>query len=131
MQSALVALGATIAAAVPSLEVRGTQFVNPSNGNAFQIAGMAYQPGGSAGFDPSHGRDPLSDKDVCMRDAALLQRLGMNTIRVYNLDPDLNHDDCSTIFNSVSAAPVSLGCWPAYKRKLMHLAVVGWHLYAS
>lgn len=24
----------------------------------------------------------------------------MNTLRVYNLDPDLNHDDCASIFNS-------------------------------
>jgi hypothetical protein len=38
---------------------------------------------------------------VCMRDAALMQRLGVNAIRVYNLDPDLNHDMCASIFNEV------------------------------
>ncbi|KAJ8128911.1 hypothetical protein O1611_g4722 [Lasiodiplodia mahajangana] len=26
--------------------------------------------------------------------------LGINTIRVYNLDPDLNHDECASIFNA-------------------------------
>ncbi|RYP90332.1 hypothetical protein DL770_003555 [Monosporascus sp. CRB-9-2] len=98
--AALVAFGATLAAAVQPLEVRGNQFVNPKTGNAFQIVGMAYQPGGSAGYDPSHGRDPLSDRDVCTRDAALMQMLGVNTIRVYNLDPNLNHDECASIFNA-------------------------------
>ena len=30
-----------------------------------------------------------------------MQRLGVNTIRVYNLDPSLNHDLCVSIFNAV------------------------------
>ena len=30
-----------------------------------------------------------------------MQMLGVNTIRVYNLDPTLNHDECVSIFNSV------------------------------
>ncbi|KAI6085637.1 glycoside hydrolase family 72 protein [Hypoxylon rubiginosum] len=101
MQSALVALGgATLAAAVTSLEVQGSQFVNSKTGDQFQIVGMAYQIGGSAGYDPSHGKDPLSNGDICKRDAALMQTLGVNTIRVYNLDPNLNHDECASIFNA-------------------------------
>ncbi|KAI1106505.1 glycoside hydrolase family 72 protein [Jackrogersella minutella] len=101
MQSALVALGgATLAAAVSPLEVQGSQFVNTKSGDAFQIVGMAYQIGGSAGYDPSHGKDPLSNGDICKRDAALMQALGVNTIRVYNLDPNLNHDECASVFNA-------------------------------
>lgn len=30
-----------------------------------------------------------------------MQKLGINTIRVYNLDPTINHDDCVSIFNTV------------------------------
>ena len=30
-----------------------------------------------------------------------MQSLGLNTIRIYNLDPSLNHDDCVSIFNGV------------------------------
>ena len=30
-----------------------------------------------------------------------MQQLGVNTIRVYNLDPAKNHDDCASIFNAV------------------------------
>ncbi|KAK0674748.1 Glucanosyltransferase-domain-containing protein [Cercophora samala] len=100
MQSALLALGATAVAALQPLEVKGQDFINPKTGNRFQIVGMAYQPGGSAGYDPKKKRDPLSDPDICMRDAALLQILGVNAIRVYNLNPDLNHDACASIFNA-------------------------------
>jgi hypothetical protein len=102
-RAALTALGAaTSVAAVTTLEVHGSQFVNPKTGDAFQIVGAAYQIGGSSGYDPSHGKDPLSDGDICRRDAALLQMLGVNTIRVYNLSPNINHDECASIFNAVS-----------------------------
>lgn len=30
-----------------------------------------------------------------------MQQLGVNTIRVYNLDPTVNHDECASIFNAV------------------------------
>ncbi|GAP91036.1 putative glycolipid anchored surface protein [Rosellinia necatrix] len=100
-RAALAALGAAASvAALPSLEVHGSQFVNPTTGDAFQIVGVAYQIGGSAGYDPTHGKDPLSNGDICRRDAALMQMLGINTIRVYNLDPNLNHDECASIFNA-------------------------------
>ncbi|KAF3013217.1 hypothetical protein E8E14_005839 [Neopestalotiopsis sp. 37M] len=99
LQSTLVALGATLAAAVPTLTVDGNRFVNADSGDEFQVVGMAYQIGGSSGYDPTHGKDPLSDAEVCKRDAALLQVLGINTIRVYNLSPDINHDECASIFN--------------------------------
>lgn len=59
-----------------------------------------YQPGGSSGFNPGSGVDPLSDANVCMRDAVLMQRMGVNTIRVYNLDPDIDHTQCASIFNA-------------------------------
>ncbi|CAM1504017.1 Fc.00g016080.m01.CDS01 [Cosmosporella sp. VM-42] len=100
INAALMALAATAVSAVQPLEVKGNNFVNPDTGKKFQIVGMAYQPGGSSGYDPQAGKDPLSHKDECMRDAALMQVLGVNAIRVYNLDPNLNHDDCASIFNA-------------------------------
>lgn len=33
-----------------------------------------------------------------------MQQLGVNTIRVYNLSPTLDHDQCVSIFNAVSVA---------------------------
>jgi len=98
---ALLTLFATTAIAVTPVVVEGTDFVNTVTGNRFQLLGVAYQPGGSSGYDPGSGVDPLSDGNVCLRDAALMQRLGVNAIRVYNVDPDINHDMCASIFNSV------------------------------
>ncbi|KAL2886949.1 1 3-beta-glucanosyltransferase gel2 [Ceratocystis lukuohia] len=97
---ALAALGASLVAAVPTLEVQGNSFVNPKTGNRFQLLGVDYQPGGSAGYKPKDGEDPLTDADRCLRDASLMQLLGVNTIRVYNLSPNLNHDECASIFNA-------------------------------
>lgn len=86
--------------AVQPVNVQGSEFINSVTGKRFQMIGVAYQPGGSSGFDPTSGTDPLSDADVCLRDAALMQRLGINTLRVYNLNPDVNHDECASIFNA-------------------------------
>lgn len=110
MHAGLVALAASVVGAVKPLEVQGNNFVEPDSGNRFQIVGMAYQPGGSAGYNPEEGKDPLSHKDACLRDAALMQVLGINAIRVYNLDPNLNHDECASIFNAVSSQDFSHSC---------------------
>jgi hypothetical protein len=45
--------------------------------------------------------DPLTDPKACTRDAALMERLGVNNIYVKQIDPSANHDDCFSIFNSV------------------------------
>lgn len=91
-------MSATLAAAVTPLEIDGNFFVNPVTKTRFQIVGVDYQPGGSSGFD-GHA-DPLSDPDICLRDAAIMQVLGVNTVRIYNINPDLNHDECVSIFNA-------------------------------
>lgn len=76
IQLLLLALCAGFARAVPTIEIKGSDFINSATGDRFQLLGVAYQPGGSSGFDPASGLDPLSDGDVCLRDAALMQRLG-------------------------------------------------------
>lgn len=91
---------AGLALAVQPLEVKNNFFINPQTNKRFQIVGVAYQPKGSAGYNPELGEDPLSNSEICKRDAALMQILGINAIRVYNLNPDLNHDECASIFNA-------------------------------
>ncbi|KAL8935992.1 MAG: hypothetical protein Q9216_005154 [Gyalolechia sp. 2 TL-2023] len=98
---ALSALAIHCVTAVQNVEVQGSDYVNNVTSDRFQIIGVAYQPGGSAGFIAGSGIDPLSNGTLCLRDAALMQRLGINTIRVYNLDPSLDHDLCASIFNAV------------------------------
>ncbi|CAD0108051.1 unnamed protein product [Aureobasidium uvarum] len=89
---AAASLFSSFAAAVQPLTVNGANFITKSSGNRFSI------PGGSSGV--SQTSDPLSDGQACLRDAILMQRLGVNTIRVYNLIADLNHDECASIFNA-------------------------------
>ncbi|KAF1993003.1 glycoside hydrolase family 72 protein [Amniculicola lignicola CBS 123094] len=87
--------------AVHPVEVRGQDFVDSVTGKRVMLIGVDYQPGGQAGYKPTSGQDPLSNGTVCLRDAALLQGLGVNVIRVYNVDPTINHDECASIFNAV------------------------------
>ncbi|KAA6407684.1 MAG: glycoside hydrolase family 72 [Lasallia pustulata] len=98
---ALLLLYISIASAVQTIKVQGADFVSTVTNSRLQIIGVAYQPGGSSGFNPGSGVDPLSNGTICLRDAALMQQLGVNTIRVYNLDPAINHDMCASLFNAV------------------------------
>jgi hypothetical protein len=94
---ALVAILANVVAAVHPVSIQGKTFVDTVSKARFSIIGVDYQPGGQGGYIPQSGKDPLTDKDVCLRDAIVLQRLGVNTIRVYNIDPTFDHDDCASI----------------------------------
>ncbi|KAL9599473.1 MAG: hypothetical protein Q9219_003812 [cf. Caloplaca sp. 3 TL-2023] len=98
---ALFTITVSIVSAVQNIKVQGSDYINNVTSDRFQIIGVAYQPGGSAGFIAGSGVDPLSNGTLCLRDAALMQRLGINLIRVYNLDPSLNHDICASVFNAV------------------------------
>lgn len=97
---ALFALFTSLASAVAPITVQGSDFVNSANGDRFQIIGVDYQPGGQAAYDDGSGIDALSNSTACLRDAVLMQRLGINTIRIYNLDPTLDHNECASIFNA-------------------------------
>ncbi|KAJ4301654.1 Glycolipid anchored surface protein 4 precursor [Kalmusia sp. IMI 367209] len=90
----------SVAVAVHPVAVQGQDFIDTVTKKRFMIVGVDYQPGGQAGYKPQEGSDPLTNKSVCLRDAIMLQKLGANTIRVYNVDPSLNHDDCASIFNA-------------------------------
>lgn len=76
------------------------EFIDSKTNERFVIIGVDYQPGGQGAYGTGSG-DPLSNATACLRDAALMQELGVNTIRSYNVDPTLNHDECVSIFNSV------------------------------
>ncbi|KAK6194312.1 hypothetical protein LQW54_011586 [Pestalotiopsis sp. IQ-011] len=87
-----------MASAVEYLSINGSNFVVDATSERFNLIGITYQPGGSSGFTAD--ADPLSDPDSCLRDAIMMQQLGVNTVRVYNLDADLDHDQCASIFNA-------------------------------
>lgn len=45
--------------------------------------------------------DVMTNPDNCLRDAALFQKLGINTVRILGIDPTGQHDECFSIFDSV------------------------------
>lgn len=88
------------------IHIKNYRFIQPSTpdndpkqNKAFYVKGIDYQPGGSSGYDSANKHDILSDPDICARDAYAFQQLGINTIRIYSVNPDLNHDKCMTILN--------------------------------
>lgn len=92
---------AAAALALNAIEVHEQEFIDSVTNERFVIIGVDYQPGGQGAYGPTNTEDPLSNSTNCLRDAALMQQLGVNTIRSYNVDPSLNHDDCASIFNDV------------------------------
>lgn len=57
--------------------------------DALTKSGIAYQ------LVPD---DPLIDNKQCTLDAKLMKELGTNSIRVYHVDPNAEHDDCMKTF---------------------------------
>lgn len=100
----LAILLSTASALLP-LNIKGKRFIKPhenykESGDVFFIKGIDYQPGGSSGYDSSSGEDALTNVEQCYRDAYAFQQLNINTLRIYTLNPDLNHDECVTIMNN-------------------------------
>lgn len=91
MRSAILScllVGLATVSAIPTISVKGSKFFT-SDGDQFFIKGIAYQ------LLPD---DPLIDNTQCKLDAALMQKLGANTIRVYHVDGSQNHTDCMSTF---------------------------------
>lgn len=80
---------------VAPITINGKQFVNSINNEPFFLKGVDYQPGGSSKVNDDG--DPLSDPATCARDVVLFQDLGINTVRIYSINPDLNHDKCMSM----------------------------------
>jgi len=100
MRFTVAALGALgflggVATAINTIDLKGRHFIDSVTKKEFFIKGVDYQPGGAASVE--QGGDPLTDKDKCARDVFLFQKLGINTIRVYSVDPSQNHDECMTL----------------------------------
>lgn len=91
-RAALVAASALFASvnAVDPVVVDKQEFVIEKTGQRFMIVGVDYQPGGEAGYDAESGEDPLSKNEDCLRDAALMQQLGVCLIGRRLPESDVN-----------------------------------------
>ncbi|KAL6941911.1 hypothetical protein ACO0QE_003072 [Hanseniaspora vineae] len=89
---------------LPPIEVHGNKFFNSETGEQFFMKGIAYQPSTAESIehmDSASGTkyiDPMASPDICLRDLPYLVKLGVNTVRVYSVDPTSNHDACMDAF---------------------------------
>lgn len=72
-------------------------------GDQFFIKGVAYQPSDANqttanAASGSQINDPLADPTGCTQAVSLLQELGANVIRTYEVNSTLNHDECMQTF---------------------------------
>ncbi|OXV11618.1 hypothetical protein Egran_00622 [Elaphomyces granulatus] len=80
--------GAKVFAVISPISAVGSKFFH-DNGQQYYVKGIAYQ---------LTANDPLVDTEQCKLDAALMEELGANAIRVYHVDPNSDHDGCMEAF---------------------------------
>lgn len=85
-------VSAAAAQATVPITIRGNAFFRGND--RFYMRGVDYQPGGSSSLD-----DPLGSQTNCDRDIPYFQQLGINTIRVYQVDNSANHDYCMNLLS--------------------------------
>ncbi|KAK2768691.1 1,3-beta-glucanosyltransferase gas1 [Arachnomyces sp. PD_36] len=90
------ALVGSALADVDPIVIKGSKFFYKTNGTEFFMRGVAYQQevGTHGAISGDKYQDPLADVEACKRDIPLLQELGTNTIRVYAVDPEADHEEC-------------------------------------
>ncbi|WBW73973.1 spore wall 1,3-beta-glucanosyltransferase Gas4 [Schizosaccharomyces osmophilus] len=72
--------------------IKGNAFFDSETGERFYLRGVDYQPGGSSSLV-----DPLAT-DSCYKDVEIFKKMGVNTIRVYQVDNAADHDNCMKAF---------------------------------
>ncbi|KAG7007173.1 1,3-beta-glucanosyltransferase gel3 [Physcia stellaris] len=88
-----------------AIEIKGSKFFFPSNGSQFFIRGIIYQQvpssdDGSVATNLARASadnlyvDPLTDGSACVRDIPYLQKLRINVVRSYGIDPGRDHSSC-------------------------------------
>lgn len=91
---------------IAPIEITGNQFYYKGTRSRFFLKGIAYQQVRHPNdfVDPMLETksyiDPLANPTSCLRDLELLEELGVNLIRVYQIDPTADHDICMSAYAS-------------------------------
>lgn len=86
-----------VQAAIDPIVIKGSKFFYKTNGTQFFMKGVAYQQeinSNTTQTETVKYTDPLSDTTSCKRDIEFLTKIKTNTIRVYAVNPDEDHDTC-------------------------------------
>jgi hypothetical protein len=77
------------------ITIKGNKFFNSATGQEFRLKGMAYYPRPNAGEFANVGNYDWAADDyeaVWGPHLDIMQELGVNTIRLYSVDPSRSHD---------------------------------------
>ncbi|KAI8951196.1 family 72 glycoside hydrolase [Xylaria longipes] len=91
-------------AALEPIVMKGSKFFTKS-GDQFFLKGIAYQqeagtgPKGDTSSSSNKYIDPLSNEKTCKRDIPILEKLGVNAIRTYAINPDSDHSACMKLLD--------------------------------
>lgn len=82
----------------PVIEILGNKFYKSSDKTQFFIRGVAYQRPVQAHDSKRTYVDSLALPSLCLKDLIYFKELGINTVRIYEIDPAANHDVCMSAF---------------------------------
>jgi len=108
-----------VTAWVNPIVTKGNKFFDSKTGLEFRMKGMAYHPRANAGeLSEITGYDFVTDEheDIWKPHIQLMKDLGVNTVRLYSVDPSKSHDKfmcaCSEagIYVLVGMSAPCLGC---------------------
>jgi hypothetical protein len=80
---------------LPHIVTKGNKFFNSETGTEFRMKGIAYYPRPNSGELADVGNyDWAADEheDVWKPHVEVMKDLGVNTIRLYSVDPSVSHD---------------------------------------
>jgi 1,3-beta-glucanosyltransferase GAS5 len=85
----------TTAQALGPISVHGYKFFDSETGDEFIVKGIDYFPRPNEGTYNYNSADLFTDahRNIWERDIKYLQDLGVNTIRLYAVDPNESHDE--------------------------------------
>lgn len=105
-----IGLATSTVSAIPKITVKGSKFFT-DDGNQFYIKGTLIPTGSIRSVVPQSQADfalgiayqltpddPLINTEQCKLDASLMKDLGANTIRVYHVEPNEDHEGCMKAF---------------------------------
>ncbi|CAK9438561.1 uncharacterized protein LODBEIA_P27850 [Lodderomyces beijingensis] len=92
-----------MSSSIEPIKVIGNKFYGSLTHQQFFIKGIAYQKTRQEGevYDPvkeTNYIDPMSNPFSCLRDLEHLKELGINLVRIYQINPLANHNVCMDAF---------------------------------
>lgn len=90
--------------ALPAIQRKGSFLFDSSSGERFYIKGVAYSSNLGSSQTNVTGTisqlDPLANAAGCARDIPFFTQLGVNVIRVYQVNASLDHSSCMNALDS-------------------------------